>query len=249
MIPFNPIHYFSLGPLKFYTHGMMLATGLAVAFYLAYRNAKKYKIDEKRLLDSFFYVVVGVLAGARLFYFVLYYYQFNSLIEFFYIWEGGLVSYGGIVGGGIAFYLFSKKHRLNFWKHADLFAPYLALGGAITRIGCFLNWDDYGKYTTIPWGVSADGDFPRHPTQIYHVLADLLIFLYLYSIKDKKRFDGQVFLSGLMLYAAGRFIVDIFRDYSQQLWFFSPSQLFSIAVFISAFAVYMHKRKRHAKEE
>jgi len=238
MIAYNPIHYFELGPIKIYSFGLMFAIGVAVAAFLSYKTAKKYDLDGKKILDALVYILVGALVGARLVYFLLYYYQFSSPVEFFYIWEGGLASHGGFIGGFLSFYLFSKKHKINFWKYADLLAPYIALALAIVRIGCFINWDDYGKYTSLPWGISAEGDFPRHPAQIYHIISDFMVFLILYKIKDKKRFDGQIFLLLVILYSIGRFIVDFFRDYDYYVWGIAPSQIFVTALFITSIILY-----------
>lgn len=246
MINFNPIHYFELGPLRIYSFGLMLAIGSAVAVYFAYREAKRFDLDGKKVLDSLLYILIGGLIGARLLYFLTYYYQFSSPVEFFYIWQGGLVSHGGFIGGFIGFYLFARKYKINFWRYADLFAPYIALGIAITRIGCFINWDDFGKYTSVPWGVAADGDFPRHPTQLYHLLSNFIIFLYLFSIRYKKKFEGQLFLLLLILYSVGRFIVDFFRDYETTM-FLAPSQILMIVFFITALIIYKKRSKGELK--
>lgn len=147
-------------------------------------------------------------------------------------WKGGLVFYGGFIfAAGFSFW-YIRRHRLPFWKIADVFGYILPMGLFLGRLGCLLNGCCYGKTTSLPWGVrysawqgpwedhvkigwiakSAPHSLHVHPTQLYESLLGLVIFVVLYfGLYPRKRYDGQVFASFLMAYGVGRFVVEMFR--------------------------------------
>lgn len=168
----------------------------------------------------------------------------------FEVWRGGLTFYGGfILATGFGLY-FARKHRMGVWKVADLCAPWIAFGLALTRVGCFLNGCCFGKVSSAPWAVSfpvgspswqaqhdahliADGAaaLPVHPTQIYLALLNFATFLILYlAVKPRKRFDGQVFAWLLILKGVFRSFVEIWRDDDRGVFFgfLSTSQIISV---------------------
>jgi phosphatidylglycerol:prolipoprotein diacylglycerol transferase len=133
-----------------------------------------------------------------------------------YLWQGGLAFHGGIAGGIIGGYLFARIRKLSFPLLADICAPALALGYAITRVGCFLNGCCYGHECDLPWAVTFPantdaGGVARHPTQLYAVLANLIIFAVLARLYPRVSVRGNLFLLYLVLYSVYRFIVEFFR--------------------------------------
>ncbi|MCM8779407.1 MAG: prolipoprotein diacylglyceryl transferase [Candidatus Omnitrophica bacterium] len=154
-------------------------------------------------------------------YFWIFYYPRIFLEEPFFIflfWKGGLAFHGGVLGGIIWGLIFAKIKKISFWKLADTFAPFFALGEALQRIGCFLNGCCYGKETTVPWAVVfthpsaiAPKYLPLHPTQLYLSLGSFFIFLFLWSKRKKIIYNGQVFLNYLILHSLFRSIVENFR--------------------------------------
>jgi phosphatidylglycerol---prolipoprotein diacylglyceryl transferase len=175
------------------------------------------------------------------------------------VWRGGLTFYGGfIVATAFAFY-FARKHRMGLWKVADLCAPWIAFGLALTRLGCYLNGCCYGKIAHVPWAVrfpigspswEAQRDahligeralaLPVHPTQIYLSLLNLLTFVALYFvIRPRKKFDGQLFAWLLIMKGVFRSFVEIWRDDDRGVFwgFVSTSQLISLPLI--GFGIYL----------
>ncbi len=119
------------------------------------------------------------------------------------------------------------RRRIPFWQWADTFAPSLILGQAIGRIGCFFNGDAHGYPTSLPWGLIYSTDspaghmfpnLPLHPTQLYELGFNLVIFLILWKLRKKHFFDGFIFLLYILLYSSIRIFVEHFR--ADQLTFF-----------------------------
>ena len=125
----------------------------------------------------------------------------------------------------------------------DLFAPYLALGYAFGRIGCFLNGCCFGTPTTLPWGVVFPGlDLvPRHPAQLYSALLSLGLCAFLLRLYPRRRFDGQVFLAYVIGYALLRFGVEFVRE-NLIIWGgFSIAQVVAAAILVIAGVFYWHR--------
>ncbi len=184
----------------------------------------------------------------------------------FEVWRGGLVYYGGFLFAGGFGLWFARKYRMGMWKVADLYAPWIACGLAITRVGCFLNGCCYGKITDAPWAVrfpigspSWEAQYnahligphqpalPVHPTELYLSALNLVTFLVLYLlIRRRKRYDGQVFAWFLILYGLFRSFVEIWRDDDRGVFFgfLSTSQIISIP--LVAFGIFLLLRHRRA---
>jgi phosphatidylglycerol:prolipoprotein diacylglycerol transferase len=153
--------------------------------------------------------------------------------------QGGLVAYGGMIGGFLYCVYGCRKRGIPLLKWADVSAPSVVLGTAITRLGCFLFGCDYGARSTLPWAVrfpgpnplapngspawqhhvqdlglshSAAWSYPVHPTQIYESLVGLALFVLLMIIRRYRRFSGQVFLGWVLGYGILRPLVETVRD-------------------------------------
>ena len=217
MINLTPIHSFQLGPLNIYLWGLILAIAFLVGAVLAAKKAKQFNLDSENVYHSLIYIIIGALVGARISYIIAYPYLFSNFVEMLKIWDGGLTFLGGLLGSIIGMLVFCKIYKINFWKYADLLAPYLALGIAITRIGCFIDWHCYGIATNVSWAVCAEGSCV-HPTQIYHSIANFVIFLVLINKNTQKnKFDGKIFALFLILYSVFRFFIDFFRAYDYKI--------------------------------
>jgi phosphatidylglycerol---prolipoprotein diacylglyceryl transferase len=241
---------FSIGNLNIFSWGFMLALALMIGTYLSVKKAQKEGLNGEVILDLIIWLVVGGIVGARLFYIFFYspHYYLNNPLKVFALWEGGLVYYGAFIGGGIALVWFVYKRKLNFWKIADLIAPYLAFGYGIVRIGCFLNGCCYGSETELFWGVN----FPhleglRHPTQIYSSLAGFLLFIILLTVYRRKTFHGQVLLIYGILYSILRFIIEIYRENLKVIGDITISQLISILLLTVSIILYIKRKNISVK--
>ena len=126
---------FQLGSLTFYTHGVFAVLGVILGAYVSYGIAKKSNLNAELFFDNIVFTVLFGIIGARLSYFVIYHSQFESWTKIFYIWEGGLVSYGGIIFGIATFILLLRKQKESVPKWLDVGAIGFFLGLAIGRIG------------------------------------------------------------------------------------------------------------------
>jgi len=223
---------------------MMLALAILATQWLVARDAKaRLGIDPDIVYSLVFWVVLYGIAGARIFYVLLNWaYYAAEPAEIVMIWKGGLAWQGSLVDGIVAAVFYIKRHKLPLWKFLDIAAPYIALGHAIGRIGCFLNGCCYGKPAV--WGVY----FPvlearLIPTQIFMALGQVAIFLALRALQPRARCDGQVFVWYLMFSAVERFVIEFFRADHEVYLGFSVFQYICVVIFVSSLVVNFRLKK------
>ncbi len=252
MILYRPLQIlFTIANHPVYSYGVMISIAFLTAYLLILNEAKKKQLDFEIISWSIVCILIGTVVGARIGYIIpnLYYFIANPF-EIFQVSSGGLASYGGFTGGVLAVYIYFKKMRLNVWEYLDLYAPYVALGAAIARIGCFLNYCCYGLPSRLPWALHIPGDVARHPTQIYLAITNLTIFFILLQLrkknKTKKPFDGYFFAVFFILFGVFRFFVDFFRYYETYYFGLSLSQI--ICIFIVGFGIFILRRYSKTKK-
>jgi len=208
-----------IGPFTLYSYGLMLAVAVIAASFLTAREAQKYGIARDTVYDLAFWAVLWGILGARVFYIFLnadYFLEFP--FEIFMLQKGGLAWQGSLIAGVLAGVFFIRRKKLPLLILLDIAAPFIALGHAIGRIGCFFNGCCYGKPSA--WGIY----FPVWqeyllPTQLYMVAGELAVFLVLrFFQKRSDRPLGQVFVLYLMLSSLERFVVEFFRADHVVLW-------------------------------
>jgi phosphatidylglycerol:prolipoprotein diacylglycerol transferase len=208
--------------------GLLIPTYLLInsfAFCLAviwiHIRAKKSELNHAAVLDVTLVTMVGGFVGARIFHIFFerpdFYFQNPDYV--FKFWYGGFVFYGGLIGGSLACTAACRIRKVSILKCADLFAPVLAFGYAIGRLGCFAAGCCYGRPTNLPWavhfpaGVEAPALIGLHPTQLYSSLGSLIILaILLLSEKCQKRKPGQLFGLWLLLQSVVRVFIERFRD-------------------------------------
>lgn len=175
-------------------------------------------------------------------------------------WAGGLTYYGGFIGAVTAAFFLLRRDRFPFWKAADMAGFAVPLGLAFGRMGCLLGGCCFGAPTDAPWGLSfppgspaSDAQFkakelvsrqleslPVHPTQIYEAAASIAIAAFcLLFVHPRKRYDGQVFVAFVVLYAIARALIEILRrDDRGGLLGLSTSQLIGLGLIAGAFALH-----------
>ena len=236
---------FSIGNFHIYGYGFMIALGIIVAYIVAEKRAPSQGLDPNPIIDLTITCAIGGLLGAKLLYLITIWEKIvkdpsvllSSLTD-------GFVVYGGIIGGILVGYVFTRIKKLSFLKHFDLVMPSIALAQAFGRIGCFLAGCCYGKETThafcvvFPEGSLAPAGVPLIPTQLISSGLNFLHFLFLVLFAAKwKKADGQVGFLYLICYSAGRFILEFFRGDAIRgtVGALSTSQF--IAVFLFAIGV------------
>ncbi len=223
-----------IGPINIYSYGVMLALGFLVAIFLARRRAISLGMDGDAIIDLGIWLIISGILGARLLYVILNLNYYKEVpLESVMIWRGGLVWYGGLISAVLVAMGFLRKRKMPILKTGDLMLPYVALGQAIGRIGCFLNGCCYGKPTSLVFGVSfTAAQAPVHPTQLYESAAMFLLYLALRKIKPG---DGKTILLYLLFYSTFRFFNEFLRgDNPIALAGLTVSQLISVIVFIIA---------------
>ncbi|MBI4595041.1 MAG: prolipoprotein diacylglyceryl transferase [Candidatus Tectomicrobia bacterium] len=214
---------FQWGPITIRYYGLMYVIAIIVGTYLVKGEIKRKNLplSEDNLYNLVLLVFFAGLIGARLFYviFSLDFYLANPK-EIPAIWHGGLAIHGGLIGGFLAGYWYSKSKKMSFLVMADLFAPSIILGQAFGRFGNFMNGDAHGVPTDLPWGIvfppnsiagQQFGQIPLHPVMLYELVLNLIIFITLRKWRLRPAKDGYIICLYLIFYSFARFFVSFFR--------------------------------------
>ncbi len=239
---------FQINEFAVHTYGFFIAVGVLAGIFLARREARRLQIDEEKILDLCFYIIVAAILGSRLFYVATHpAYFYSRPLEILKIWSGGLVFYGGFIAAALVVVAYLHRHKLPLGKVSDIAGLSLPLGHFFGRIGCFFAGCCYGKVCQLPWAVSfshpeslAPLHTSLHPTQLYHSAGNLLIFLSLFFFRRHKQYDGQIFWLYILFYGIIRSVIEIFRgDYRGSILFgiFSVSQVIGIISALVALAM------------
>jgi len=246
-----------LGPLTIYSYGLMVAIAFLLGIYIARIEARRKNIKIDLVYDLSFYLVIGSLVGARLYYLI--FSNPSSFIKdpasIFKVWQGGLAIHGAILGGVVAGLIFCKFYKVGFWKFADLVAPSIILGQAVGRIGCFLNGCCYGVPTESMFGIRFPEDslawityngLAVHPTQLYEFILNIIGFFVLWAMRKRMKFEGGLFLFYLMIYNSMRIAVASLRGDSLYIWNtdWKIAQVVSGIIFAAALIIFIKKKKR-----
>lgn len=245
---FGSFHLFGfvIGPVQLYSYGFCLATALGLSITLFARDAGKYIAPRAHLarqeafqktFDLATWVILASIAGARLFYAIENYPEFEGhWIEIFYVWQGGLVYYGGLFGGALAAIIWFVRHKWPLAYCADILAPYIPLGQAIGRMGCFLNGCCYGivdaKHGLVFPGIG-DGE-PHLPTQLWELYGDLILFGGLWWVRRYTLKYPWLTLSAYGLtYGLLRFAIEYWRrDWDKRYLYYFVSASQAVSAFL-----------------
>jgi phosphatidylglycerol---prolipoprotein diacylglyceryl transferase len=260
---------FSIGSFQLRYYSLMYIVAFAIVYFLVLYRIKheKYKYTAENIQDYLVWAMIGLLIGGRLGYVLIYnfsYYaqhpleiilpfDFSNGIRF--IGISGMSYHGGLIGVTIMTILFCRKFNINFWNFADLLCPAIPLGYTFGRIGNFINGELFGRVTTMPWGMYFPLDPThslRHPSQLYEAMFEgIFLFIVLWLIRKKKRFDG--FLLGLYIcgYGLVRFIIEFFREPDYQVGFIlgtiSIGQLLCLLMMLGGIALLIWRRNAAKK--
>jgi phosphatidylglycerol:prolipoprotein diacylglycerol transferase len=254
-----------IGPLSIHWYGILIATGFLLALYICTKIARDRGENPEVFIDLASVVLVAALIGARLYYVVFNWeYYSQNPADIVKIWQGGLAIHGGMIGGLVAGYAFTKIKNLSFLRYCDIVSVGLILGQAIGRWGNFFNSEAFGGPTQLPWklyiplqnrpaGLEQFEFF--HPTFLYESLWNFLIFgiLFFYVRKRYNHVDGATFMAYLILYSTGRLFIESLR--TDSLYFFGEfraaqvASLILIIIGIAGFDYLLRKQKNTNKDE
>ena len=212
-----------------HTYGVLVALAFLTALWLAARLAKPAGLNPDAVTNLGIYCALAAIAGAKVMMFLVdipYYSQHPGEIFSFGTLQAGVVFYGGLLAAlGTAVWYMRKTH-LPLLPAADVFAPAVALGHGIGRLGCFAAGCCWGVKCDRPWAVTFTNPVanqlvgvplgvPLHPTQLYEAFAEFAIFGILFWRIRKPHASGSIIALYLLLYSATRFIVEFFRTHEQ----------------------------------
>jgi len=238
-----------IGPFNLPTYGVLLAAALVGAVYTVVRLGRREGLDSGRLVDFSTWLIVVALVGAKVLMILTdwgYYAENPGQIFSWATLEAGGVFYGGFLAATFFAVWYIRVYKLPLWKVFDVYAPAIALGQSVGRLGCFAAGCDYGTRTTSHLGVIFTSAYshaltgvplgvPIHPTQVYESLATLAIFGILLWRYPKKRRDGEIFVLYLTLYAVARFFLEFLRGDEDRGFVFN--HLLSTSQFIAILAL------------
>jgi phosphatidylglycerol:prolipoprotein diacylglycerol transferase len=210
-------------------------------------------------MDMSFVMILWAVVGSRVMYVLINFsYYKEHPLDVLKIWQGGLVFSGGLVAVAAAMTWYLRRHHLSFWKVGDLWAPAIALGQGIGRIGCFMAGCCYGKPTDLPWGVVfnhpnslAPRGIPLHPTQVYDFLSGSVIFLILVLLRGRKKFEGQVFTWFLILHSVARLFTERIRGDDRGVipgTEMTATQLLAVLILLLSVTTLFILKTRHEKK-
>ena len=250
----------TIGPLTLHAYGVLLAIAFITGLWVASRQAKRAGLDAARVTDMAVYVLIAGLVGAKVLLVVVEWgFYARNPRELLSILQSGGVFYGGLIGAFPVAWWYARKHGLPTWRTADALAPAVAIGQAIGRLGCFCAGCCYGRPADVPWAVTFRDayasrtvgtplDTPLHPTEIYEALACLAIFFILVRMARSKRFDGQITLAYVFLYAVVRFVIEFYRGDAVRGTVFgwlSTSQFIAMLMVVAVALVFPYLAKRN----
>ncbi len=248
-------------------YGVILMLGAVAGAWLAAREVKRRGGDPEVVWDLLVYLIIGGVIGARLWHVftpppssieqgITTAYYLTHPLDLINLRKGGLGIPGAVIGGAIALYFYTRKHKMNFMEWADIAAPSVALGQAIGRWGNFVNQELYGAPTNLPWKIYIEPRFRVsgfeqyeyfHPLFLYESILNFINVFFLMWLT--RRFEGRlkpgdVLLAYLITYPLIRFSLDFLRLDASQLGGINANQTFmAIVAVIAAVALFIRHRR------
>ena len=214
-----------IGSFGIPTYGLLVASGVLIGLWISVRNSAKQGINPEHAWNLGIYVVLAGIIGAKVLYVINEWSSYSGHISDIFslstLQAGGVFS-GGLLAGLAVAAWYIRKHSIPALATCDAFAPGLALGHAIGRLGCFAAGCCFGKETHHFWGVTFTDKLansisgtplgvPLQPTQLFEAAVELANFFVLTWMFKRKKFDGQVFGAFLILYGTARFFLEFLR--------------------------------------
>ena len=216
-LEFDPGRTIELGPLTIHYYGLIIATGLVLAAMYGMRRAKEFGATEDHVLDGVLWITPFAIVCARIYYCVFSWEMYaDNPIEVFYIWEGGIAIYGGVLGAIVGMYAFSRIKKLNFFAVLDLVMLCFLIGQSIGRWGNFFNREAFGGETDSflrmgLFNTRTDSWEYHHPTFLYESVWNAIGFVVLHFLSRRRKYDGQVALGYAAWYGLGRAFIEGLR--------------------------------------
>lgn len=244
------------------TYGVLLAIAFITALWLTANLAARDGLPKDRIYDLGLYILAASLIGSKVLMVITEWSDYRGewkRILSFDLWRSGGVYYGGFLIALLVSVILMRRWKLPWEKTSDAFAPAVALGHSIGRLGCFSAGCCWGKPTTswigVRFGEKASEltgvpiDSALIPTQLIEAAANLLIFGFLIWLRKRRRFDGEIIYSYLMIYGVARFTIEFWRDDPRgQVFGLSTSQFISIVMFALGLGMMLYRWRRRSNQ-
>ncbi len=263
---------FHLGPFTISSYGFMLVMAFTTAYIMINRDGKRLGWPPDLAQDIVFWAAIGGILGSKVYYLIenigrgagenlaglwdmiagIFTLSPQRIAEGIQNFGAGLIFFGGLMGGILAITLLLRRKKMGWLSTADVLAPYLILGYAIGRLGCFLTGCCHGIPSQLPWAIAfpmgaEPTTIPVHPTQLYEFIMGTAIFVFLYRHRSRAGFTGQVFSLYLILAGTERFFIEFIRTNERYALGLSGAQFFGITVIvIGGFLLYWLPRRSTA---
>lgn len=252
-------------------YGITIAIAMIVGISIALHEAKRTGQNQDTYLDLLMLTMLTSVVGARIYYVIFSWDNYkDNLGEILNIRNGGLAIYGGIIAGVITVFIYSKITKMKFLQIADTVCMGLAAGQIIGRWGNFFNREAFGEYTNnllamqLPVSAVRENEITSamwnhvvtiggveyiqvHPTFLYEGLWNLMVLLFLFWFRKRKKFEGELFFCYLAGYGVGRFWIESLRtDQLLLTGIHVPvSQMLSAVLVIVSLSVIICKRTKN----
>ena len=251
-----------LGPISVHWYGLAYLAGFVAAFAIIRWLVRRWLIDltDDDLLSIILAAVIGVIAGGRLGYVLVYggttYLRHPA--EILAVWDGGMSFHGGLVGILIAGAIVSRTMGIPWLTLCDLGSAATPVGLFFGRLANFINGELWGRVTTAPWGMvfPGAGPLPRHPSQLYEAALEGLVLLgvMLWLASRRPTVPRGVLLGWfLTLYGVFRIFIEFFREPDLQVGFLpggiTMGQVLSLPLLIAGVALLVWARRRALPQE
>ena len=234
---------FEFGGFTIYAYGVLLAAAYLLGLQFVLVRARARGLDSQRVMDLGIWIIISALVGAKLLLLIVDFRQFTTNPrELLALARSGGVFYGGLIAAVVVALVYLRRHKLPLWTTTDVFAPGIALGHIVGRLGCLMAGCCFGRPSSVPWAVTFRDPaalanvgtplgVPLHPTQLYEAGAEAVILAFLLAFERRGRpSPGRTFWSYLLLYGVSRFAIEFYRGDSRGMVFdvLSTSQFVSV---------------------
>ncbi|HPE67745.1 MAG TPA: prolipoprotein diacylglyceryl transferase [Thermotogota bacterium] len=252
---------FSVGPFQIHWYGVIIATGIIISYLIGRRYAIAEGIEDEHIAEGIIIGVFSGIVGARLWYvFSRWEVYSGNLSEIFMTWHGGMAIHGGVLGGMLGVFLYTrlrKKCSFGYLQAFDIASMMFPLAQGIGRWGNFFNHEAYGGPTDLPWKMYVpplyrmpgfEGVEYFHPTFLYESIWNFCVFAFLlWYYKTKRKNFGEVLGLYLVLYSLARFFIEGLR--LDSLWWgpLRAAQVTSVILIAIGIALFVWARKKGKK--
>jgi phosphatidylglycerol:prolipoprotein diacylglycerol transferase len=249
---------FHFGSFNLPTYGLMAAFGLIFGLLLIVKLGREQGLDPDKLWNLGIIAILSGIFGAKILMvlvdFTYYRSHVGELFSFSTLQAGGVWSGGLLLALAMCIW-YMRVNNMPVLRTCDVFAPGLALGHAFGRVGCFAAGCCFGRETHVPWAVTFHNplaneivgtplNIPLHPTQLYEMVLELCNCLFLVWLIRRKKFEGEIIGTYMIIYGVGRYFIEFFRGdpgRGEFLGFMSGTQAIAIGLVIFGGVLWMRR--------